>query len=202
MQEKYFPITGRNPQSAGASVKVNSVPCDFIFVGACNIQDLHHILSPLRSRIIGAGYEILMDTTMEDNIVNQGKMAQFVTQEILMDGKIPHANKAAVLAIIEEGRRRAKIIENQSNALSLRLREMGGLIRAAGDLATLEGSKFIEAKHIKEALKRSKTIEEQIKEKHGSYSAGLSKDMSGAQKEMSPYHYWNTYPYDDSRGYE
>jgi ATP-dependent Lon protease len=202
MQEKYFPITGRNPQSAGASVKVNSVPCDFIFVGACNIQDLHHILSPLRSRIIGSGYEILMDTTMEDNEANQGKMAQFVTQEILMDGKIPHANKGAVLAIIEEGRRRAKSIENQSNALSLRLREMGGLIRAAGDLATLEGSKFIVAKHIKEALKRSKTIEEQIKERHGSFVAGLSKDMSGAQKEMSPYHYWNTYPYDDRRGYE
>ena len=32
MQEKRFPISGRNPQSAGASVKVNDVPCDFIFV--------------------------------------------------------------------------------------------------------------------------------------------------------------------------
>jgi ATP-dependent Lon protease len=143
-----------------------------------------------------------MDTTMEDTDINQAKMAQFVTQEIIMDGKIPHADKGAVLAIIDEGRRRAKIIEDQNHALSLRLREMGGLIRAAGDLATLEGSKFIEAKHIKEALKRSKTIEEQIKERHGSYVAGLSKDMSGAQKEMSPYHYWNTYPYDDRRGYE
>ncbi|MCK4613235.1 MAG: ATP-binding protein, partial [Thermoplasmata archaeon] len=36
MQEKVFPISGRNPQSAGASVKVDNVPCDFIFVGACN----------------------------------------------------------------------------------------------------------------------------------------------------------------------
>ncbi len=51
MQEKRFPISGRNPQSAGASVKVDDVPCDFIFVGACNIQDLEQVLSPLRSRI-------------------------------------------------------------------------------------------------------------------------------------------------------
>jgi ATP-dependent Lon protease len=202
MQEKRFPITARNPQSAGASVKVNSVPCNFIFVGACNIQDLPSILSPLRSRIIGAGYEILVETTMEDNEINRSKMAQFVAQEIIMDGKIPHATKDAVLAIIDESSRRAKEIDNQSHALSLRLRELGGLIRAAGDIAAIANDKSIEAKHIKMALKVSKTIEEQIKERHGSYHAGLSTDISGAQKEMSPYHYWNQYPYDDKRGYE
>ena len=53
MQDKKFPIMGRNPQSAGASVKVEDVPCDFILVAACNIQDLENILSPLRSRIRG-----------------------------------------------------------------------------------------------------------------------------------------------------
>jgi ATP-dependent Lon protease len=79
---------------------------------------------------------------------------------------------------------------------------MGGLIRAAGDLATIAEAKLIVKKHIKEALKRSKTIEEQIKERHGSYAAGLSTDLSGSQKENSPYHYWNAYPYDDKTGYE
>ena len=44
--------------------------------------------------------------------------------------------------------------------------------------------------------------EEQIKEKHGSYYAGLSRDISASQRETSPYHYWNRYPYDDKRGYE
>jgi ATP-dependent Lon protease len=202
MQEKRFPITARNPQSAGASVKVNSVPCNFIFVGACNIQDLPSILSPLRSRIIGAGYEILVETTMEDNEKNRSKMAQFVAQEIIMDGKIPHATKEAVLAIIDESGRRAKEIDNRTHALSLRLREIGGLIRAAGDIAAIDKEKYIEAKHIKLALKVSKTIEDQIKERHGSYHAGLSTDMSSSQREMSPYHYWNHYPYDDKRGYE
>lgn len=202
MQEKHFPITARNPQSSGASVKVNDVPCDFIFVGACNIQDLPSILSPLRSRIIGSGYEILVETTMEDTEINRAKMAQFVAQEIIMDGKIPHAKKEAVVAIIDEASRRAKIHEDKSHTLSLHLRELGGLIRAAGDLATIEKAEFIEKKHITEALKRSKTIEEQIKERHGSYAAGLSKDLSGAQKEANPYHYWNTHAFDDKRGYE
>ncbi len=202
MQEKRFPITARNPQSAGASVKVNNVPCDFIFVGACNIQDLPSILSPLRSRIIGSGYEILVETTMEDNELNRAKMAQFVAQEIIMDGKIPHATREAVFALIQESNRRAKEIDNRNHALSLRLREMGGLIRAAGDIATIDKEEFIEAKHIKLAMKRSKTIEDQIKERHGSYYAGLSTDITGSQKEMSPYHFWNRYPYDDKTGYE
>ena len=79
MQEKYFPITGRNPQSAGASVRVDKVPCNFILVAACNINDLQYILSPLRSRIVGSGYEVLMDTTIPDNTENRGKYIQFVT---------------------------------------------------------------------------------------------------------------------------
>ena len=85
MQEKSFSITGRNPQSAGASVKVDNVPCNFVFVGACNIQDLHHIISPLRSRITGSGYEILVETTMKDNKQNRSKFVQFIAQEITMD---------------------------------------------------------------------------------------------------------------------
>ncbi len=202
MQEKRFPITGRNPQSSGASVKVNSVPCDFIFVGACNIQDLPSILSPLRSRIIGAGYEILMDTTMEDNEINCDKMAQFVAQEIIMDGKIPEATKEAISALIAESRRRAKENDGKNHALSLRLRDLGGLIRAAGDIAIVDNDKYIDAKHIKQALKRSKTIEEQIKERHGSYFAGLSSDLSSSQRETNPYHYWNQYPHDTKAGYE
>ena len=77
MQEKHFPITGRHPQSAGASVRVDDVPCDFIFVGACNIQDLPNILSPLRSRINGSGYEVLVEIAMINTKENQGKLGVF-----------------------------------------------------------------------------------------------------------------------------
>ncbi|MCK9323081.1 MAG: ATP-binding protein [Candidatus Methanomethylophilaceae archaeon] len=190
MQEKKFPIAGRNSQSAGASVKVENVPCDFILVAACNIQDLENILSPLRSRIIGCGYEVLVDVAMPDTPHNRAKYAQFVAQEIQMDGHIPPANIESVEAIIEEGKKRAKA-DNQPNSLTLRLREMGGLIRAAGDVAVMEGAKMITAEHIIEARRRSRPVEEQIKEKYGSYQKGVSKDISKAQNEKSEYYFEN-----------
>lgn len=202
MQERRFPITGRNQQSAGASVRVDNVPCNFIFVGACNIQDLEYVLSPLRSRIIGSGYEVLVEVTMPDNDRNRAKLAQFIAQEIKMDMKIPPASRDAVIAIVNEARRRAQKIDKAEDALTLRLRELGGLIRTAGDIAVSGSSDLILPEHIEQALKRSKTIEEQIKEKYGSYQRGVASDMTGAQKANSPYHYWNQEHFDENRGYE
>jgi len=196
MQDKVFPITGRNPQSAGASVKVEDVPCDFILVAACNIQDLENILSPLRSRIIGNGYEVLVDIAMPDTPHNRARYAQFVAQEVELDGHIPHVTIDAVEKIILEGKRRAKL-DNQNNALTLRLRELGGLIRSAGDIAVMEGAKHITGEHIDKALRRSRSVEEQIKDRYGSYNKGLSKDVSSAQKERSSY-YFETEHVDDS----
>ncbi|MEM0449635.1 MAG: ATP-binding protein [Methanomassiliicoccales archaeon] len=197
MQERRFPISGRNPQSSGASVKVDSVPCDFVFVGACNIQDLEHILAPLRSRINGNGYEILVRTTMEDTLENRSKLVQFIAQEISIDRRIPHASIEAVHSIIKEAARRAKDLDGQQHSLTLRLRELGGLIRAAGDLAVHEGSHLIEPEHIERAIKRSRTAEEQIKERYGSYTKGLGSDLSSSQKERSPYYFWNETREDD-----
>ncbi len=188
MQERKFPIAGRNPQSAGASVRVDDVPCDFILVAACNIQDLPNILSPLRSRIVGDGYEILMETTMPNTEENRMKYAQFVAQEIVMDGKIPHAKRDAVLAIIEEGRRRARRIDGK-DGLTLRLRDLGGLIRAAGDLAIMNGDKYIERKHVEKAIEISKPVEEKITKRYGSFNAGMMKDVTESQKPS--YNYWN-----------
>src|SRR5256712_7690726 len=89
MQEKRFPISGRNPQSAAASVKVGSVPSDFIFVGACNIQDLPHILSPSRSRITGGGDEILPGAARPHSDSNRKKLAECGRQGITGDKPIP-----------------------------------------------------------------------------------------------------------------
>ncbi|HXZ24376.1 MAG TPA: ATP-binding protein [Methanomassiliicoccales archaeon] len=198
MQEKRFPITGRNPQSSGASVKVEAVPCDFIFVGACNIQDLEQVLSPLRSRINGNGYEVLVNTSMPDTDDNRARVAQFLAQEIAVDGKIPHADSEAVHAILQESRHRAKTIDGQNGALTLRLRELGGLIRAAGDLASLESAQLINKDHVERAIKRNRSVEEQIKDRYGSYTKGLGTDISSSQKEKSPYYFWNEHPHDDS----
>ncbi|OYT59404.1 peptidase, partial [Euryarchaeota archaeon ex4484_178] len=119
----------------------------------------------------------------------RAKYAQFVAQEIAMDGRIPPATRDAVLAIIEEGKRRAKVIDVE-NGLTLRLREMGGLIRAAGDLAIYNGDKYIERKHIEYAVRIAKPVEEQISERYGTYEAGVARDITTAQKK-AVYNYWN-----------
>lgn len=182
MQDKVFPIVGRNPQSAGSSVKVEDVPCDFIFVAACNIRDIQYILPPLRSRIQGEGYEMLMRTTMPNTDENQAKMAQFVAQEIEMDGKIPHAARSAVEIVVAEAKKRARIIDDQNDALTLRLRDLGGLVRMAGDMAVMDGSPLIEDKHINFAVKNAISIEDQILERYQSFEQAMDKDLSSSQK--------------------
>jgi ATP-dependent Lon protease len=191
MQERRFPISGRNPQSGGASVRVDNVPCDFILVAACNIQDLHHILSPLRSRIAGGGYEVLLETTMPDSERNQFRFAQFVAQEIATDGRLRPATREAILELLQESRRRAERIDGRRGALTLRLREMGGLLRTAGDLATISGSPFLEATHVREALARAKSIEEQIRDAYGSLQGGIRQDVTESQRQQMGYYSWN-----------
>lgn len=182
MQEKKFPIVGRNPQSAGASVRVDGVPTDFILVAACNIQDLQKILSPLRSRIAGNGYEVLMEVSMPYNDVSKMKYLQFIAQEIAYDRKIPHMTLEGAKIIIEEGKRRAKIIDRKENALTLRLRELGGLIRAAGDLAVLEGSSYTEKEHVLQALKIYSPVEEKINRVYGNMGNAIDSENTASQK--------------------
>ena len=50
----------------------------------------------------------------------------------------------------------------QPGMLSCRFRELGGLIRIAGDIAVREGATLVEACHVQMALKWSRPIEEQI----------------------------------------
>ncbi len=194
MQEKRFPISGRNPQSGGAAVRVDNVPCDFILVAAANIQDLHGILSPLRSRIAGSGYEVLLETTMPDHEPNRLKLAQFCAQEIAVDGRIRPATREAVLELIKEARRRAEALDGRRNALTLRLRELGGLIRTAGDLAAVSGSEFVDASHVLRALERARSIEEQVREAYGSFQVGVRQESTEAQRQSMGYYHWNEHP--------
>lgn len=176
MQDRRFPVTGRNPHSSGAAVRVENVPCDFLFVGACNIKDIGGILSPLRSRVTGNGYEVLLDTTIEDTPSGRDELVQFVAQEIAMDGRIPHASADAVKMIIEEARRRARLIDEKNNCLTLRLRDLGGVIRLAGDLAVMQECELIDTDHIEKGLSESRPIEHRLEEQYGSVWKGMGKD--------------------------
>ncbi len=158
MQEKKFPITGQSELSSGAMVRTEPVPCDFILVAAGNLDTIDKMHPALRSRIRGYGYEVYMRTTMPDTIENRRKLVQFVAQEVKRDGKIPHFTRDAVEEIVREAQKRA----GRKGHLTLRLRDLGGVVRAAGDIAVRKGKKYVEREDVLEALKMAKPLEKQL----------------------------------------
>src|SRR3989338_11231411 len=93
LQEKNFAITGQSERSAGAMVRTEPVPCDFIMVAAGNYETIKHMHPALRSRIRGYGYEVYMKETIPDTEENREKIAVFISQEVSKDKKIPHFSK-------------------------------------------------------------------------------------------------------------
>lgn len=158
MQEKKMPITGQSELSSGAMVRTEPVPCDFILVAAGNLDTVDKMHPALRSRIRGYGYEVYMRTTMPDTVENRRKLVRFVAQEVVKDGKIPHFTKDAVEEIVREAQKRA----GRKGHLTLRLRDLGGIIRAAGDIAIREGAKYVTREHVFKALQLAKPLEKQL----------------------------------------
>ncbi len=158
LQEGKYSITGQSERSAGAMVRTEPVPCDFILIAAGNYDSLQHMHPALRSRIRGYGYEVYMKDSMPDTAENRYKLAIFTAQEVTKDKRIPHFTKAAVDEIIKQ----AKKMANRKDHLTLRLRELGGLIRAMGDIASNSSDKFVEPKHMKQAKVLARAIEGQI----------------------------------------
>jgi Lon-like ATP-dependent protease len=97
------------------------------------------------------------DDSTERTPENEAALARFVAQEVRRDGRIPHFTAAAVAAVIEEAERRAG-----RGRLTLRLRELGGLVRIAGDVAASEGSSLTEAAHVERARTMARSAEEQM----------------------------------------
>jgi len=162
LQEGKFAITGQSERSAGAMVRTEPVPCKFVLIAAGNQETLKHMHPALRSRIRGYGYEVFMKETMVDTPDNRLKIAYFVAQEVKKDGKIPHFTKEAVNYIIEEARKRA----NRKGHMTLRLRDLGGLIRAAGDIALERKAEFVTLQHILDAKLISRSLEKQLADKY------------------------------------
>ncbi len=162
LQEGRYAITGQSERSAGAMVRTEPVPCKFVLVAAGNLETIKHMHPALRSRIRGYGYEVYMKETMLDTASNREKIAVFAAQEIVKDGRIPHFSRDAILRLIQESRKRA----NRKGHLTLRLRELGGLIRAAGDIAIEKKAKVVEPNHIEDALKVARTLEQQLADRY------------------------------------
>ncbi|MEM0139733.1 MAG: ATP-dependent protease LonB [Ferroplasma sp.] len=158
MQEKRFSISGQSERSAGAMVQTEPVPCDFILVAAGNLDAIRNMHPALRSRIRGYGYEVYMNDTMDDSDDNRKKIVQFIAQEIAKDKKIPPFDAGAVTEILKEAQKRA----GRKGKLTLRLRELGGLVRVAGDIAVTNKKPLVDSDDVNEARKLSKPVEQQI----------------------------------------
>lgn len=158
LQERKFSIVGQSERSAGAMVKTEAVPCDFILVAAGNLDAVGHMHPALRSRIRGYGYEVYVKSAMPDTLENRERMIRFVAQEVLKDGKIPHFDKSAVREVIHEAQRRA----GRKGQLTLRLRELGGLIRVAGDVARERGAPLVTTDHVLAAKRLARGLEKQV----------------------------------------
>ncbi len=162
LQERKFPIVGQSERSAGAMVKTEPVPADFVLVAAGNVDSVQSMHPALRSRIRGYGYELYVKTTMPDVPENRLKLVRFIAQEIAKDKKIGQFDKPAVVEVIREAQRRS----GRSGQLTLRLRELGGLVRVAGDIALAEGSPIVRAEHVVKAKRASRSLEQQIADRY------------------------------------
>jgi predicted ATP-dependent protease len=159
MQDRTYPISGHNPQSSGAAVRVEDVPCDFLLFASCNTEDLPNILAPLRSRIRGYGYEVVLPSWTERTSEREQEFARFIAQTVYEDGRIPHLSSRAVESVLKAAEEMAFRFEGKRNALTLRLRELGGLIRIAGDLAVQDNQDITLPVHIERAAALSTGID-------------------------------------------
>ena len=162
LQDGKFSITGQSERSSGAMVKSEAVPCDFILVCAGNLDAVQGMHPALRSRIRGYGYEVYMKSTMDDTADNRSKLIRFVAQEVCKDKKIPHLERKAVAEILKEAQRRA----GRKGQLTLRLRELGGLIRISGDIARENHKSLVTVEHVMAAKKIARTLEQQIADRY------------------------------------
>jgi Lon-like ATP-dependent protease len=162
IQEGEFSITGQSERSSGAMVQTEPVPCDFIMIAAGNMDAMENMHPALRSRIKGYGYEVYMDDTIEDTPEMRRKYTRFIAQEVEKDGRLPHFNEEAVEEVILEAQRRS----GRKDHLTLKLRDLGGLVRVAGDIARAENKDQTERTDVLQAKRRSRSIEQQVADEY------------------------------------
>jgi Lon-like ATP-dependent protease len=158
IQEGSFSITGQSERSSGAMVQTEPVPTDFIMIAAGNLDAMENMHPALRSRIKGYGYEVYMDDTIDDTPEMRRKYSRFVAQEVDNDGRLPAFTRDALEEFMLEAQRRS----GRKDHLTLEMRDLGGLVRVAGDIARSEDAEFTTRDHVLRAKRRSRSIEQQL----------------------------------------
>lgn len=185
IQDRKYGITGQSEKSSGAQTKTEPVPCDFILVAAGNMDVIaptdnrYTGLHPaLRSRIRGYGYEVYVKSVMDDTDENRRKLVRFVAQEVRRDGRIPHFDAGAVAEVLREAQRRS----GHTGKLTLRLRELGGLVRTAGDIARDQAHDLVTVDDVLVAKRMSMSLEYQVTRRGIEVTTAKEALTSGGQK--------------------
>ncbi len=164
LEDGQLPITVRGRfhggDTAAMAVSTEPAPAITFLVGAGNFDSIGQIHPALMDRIYGYGKVVRMNNDMPNNVENRRKYVQFIAQEVKRFNFIPFTREACE-EIIEEGRRRS----NKKDALTTRFRPLISIIKTASTLAINEGCKYVEKKHVVEAIgQHCKTIQRQILE--------------------------------------
>jgi DNA polymerase III delta prime subunit len=149
IQEKEYPVSGKESSSSAEIVTTNNIPCQFQLIAAGNDEALDHLHPAFISRLSGMGFILFMNRTMDDNKENQMLINKFISQEVNKEnGNIPHFSKEGVISIINISR----LLAPELMKLSLQLRVLGGIIRTAGDIAKINKKNLVNDQEVIEAF--------------------------------------------------
>ncbi|MCQ6254806.1 ATP-dependent protease LonB [Methanocaldococcus sp.] len=127
LQDKCLPISGRNPNSSGATVETNPIPCDFILIMSGNMDDVYNLRAPLLDRI---DYKIVLKNKMDNTLENRDKILQFIVQEIKNNNLNPMTYDGCCEVV-----KIAQYLAGSKDKLTLRLRLLANIIKMANDIA-------------------------------------------------------------------
>jgi Lon-like ATP-dependent protease len=127
LQDKHLAISGRNPNSSGATVETNPIPCDFTLIMSGNMDDVNNLRAPLLDRV---DYKIVLKNKMENTQENRDKLLQFIVQEIRNNNLNPMTYEACCEIV-----KIAQLLAGSKDKLTLRLRRLSNIIKMANDIA-------------------------------------------------------------------
>jgi len=157
IQEGEFSITGQSERSSGAMVQTEPVPTDFVMIAAGNLDAMENMHPALRSRIKGTVTRCTWRTPSRTPQMRR-KYVRFIAQEVAKDGRLPEFSADAIEEVILEAKRRS----GRKGHLTLLFRNLGGLVRVAGDIARGEDAELTTREHVLQAKGRSRSIEQQL----------------------------------------
>jgi len=146
--------------SAAMNVNTEPVPALCFLVAAGNFDSIPQIHPALMDRLYGYGRIVRMENDMPNTVENRRKYVQFIAQECERFKLLPFSREACI-EVIEEARRRS----GKRDALSTKFRPLISIIKTSSVLASNEGVKKVEKKHVIDAVENHcLTIERQILE--------------------------------------